>query len=406
VVNESIATFGVEALKAQAVAARGYALSNKDSTRFGRPFGLDDSTSSQVYRGRGSEHPNGNAAVDATEGLVATYAGTIISALYSSSMGGHTEDNEWIFNLPASQLPGTNAAPYLRGVYDGEGAAPDLSNESGIRAFWMARQDATFDSCPRVNNRFDRWNVDIDRATLKTRILVPGRGVLISGNTSGIVNGVSITRRTGASQRAAVVRISLTTGVVEVRGWDNVRRVVGASVASKPWVCSTPGSTIPASFVLNSPSVIEERFTDGVFTGIRSYGGGWGHNVGMSQFGANGRALAGQTFTQILKAYYTGVDIGAYPINVQLVPGSGPRELRQRFASPNGTGRLRILASGGMQGLAVHVNDACDLRFTDAELAAGPIDVDLAGCLLAGQNVVQFNPSGPRGQARVAVVID
>ena len=336
VVNESIASFSVAALEAQAVAARGYALSNKDSTRFGRPYGLDDSTASQVYRGKGSEHPNGNAAVAATEGLVAAYRGTIISALYSSSMGGHTEDNEWIFNQPPGQLPGTNALPYLRGVYDGEGAPPDLSTDAGIAAFWGARQSATYDSCPRVNNRFDRWVIDIDAATLHSRLLVPGRSVTVSGDTSGPVTGVQIVQRTGASARAAVVRITLTSGVVEVRGWDNVRRVVGTSVASKPWTCATPGTTIPASFVLNDPSVIEQQQSGGVFSGIRSYGGGWGHNVGMSQFGANGRGLAGQTFAQILKAYYSGVDIGSYPIDVQLAPGSGTGNCARR--SPAQTG--------------------------------------------------------------------
>ena len=406
VVNESIASFSVAALEAQAVAARGYALANKDSTRFGRPYGLDDSTASQVYRGKGSEHPNGNAAVAATEGLVATYAGTIISALYSSSMGGHTEDNEWIFNLPPSQLPGTNAAPYLRGVYDGEGAAPDLSTDAGIAAFWGERRPATFDSCPRVNNRFDRWSIDIDATTLRSRLLVPGRSVVVSGNTSGSVSGVQIVRRTGASARAAVVRISLTSGVVEVRGWDNVRRVVGTSVASKPWVCMTPGATIPASFVLNNPSVIEEQFSGGVFTGIRSSGGGWGHNVGMSQFGANGRGLAGQSFLEILKAYYTGIEVAAYPIDVRLVPGGGPRQLRQTFASPSGAGRLRIVASGDLKALSVHVNEACDLRFTDAQLVAGAIEMDVSSCLVAGPNVIQYNPVGQGGAARVEVIVD
>src|SRR5205814_5296906 len=116
VVNEGIASFHIEALKAQAAAARGYALANRNSTRFGRPFGIDDSTSSQVYRGRGSEHPNGNAAVEATTGLVATFDSKIISALYSSSMGGYTENNEWIFNAPSNVWPGTNVESYLRGI--------------------------------------------------------------------------------------------------------------------------------------------------------------------------------------------------------------------------------------------------------------------------------------------------
>jgi SpoIID/LytB domain protein len=408
VVNEGIATFHPDALKAQAVAARGYALANRNSTRFGRPFGIDDSTSSQVYRGRGSEHPNGNLATDATTSLVATYAGMIIQALYSSSMGGHTEDNEWIFNIPASQLPGTNAEPYLRGIYDGEGAAPDLSTEAGIAAFWSAQQPQTFDSCPRVNNRFARWQLQIPAATIKSRVTGANanRVVMLSGNTSGALTNVEITRRMAASQRAAIVTLTFTSGVGEVRGWDNVRRVVGTSAASQVQNCTTnPPSTLAANFVLNNPNVIEPQFSGTTFTGILAIGGGWGHNVGMSQFGAHGRGLAGQTFIQILKGYYTGVDIAAYPIDIALSPGAGPRQLKQTFSSPNGTGVLRIIPSGNLQGIVVHIGDACDLRFT-AEQLTSAFDTNISSCLVAGTNTIQYNPIGKSGSARVLVIVE
>ena len=411
VVNESIASFHVDALKAQAVAARGYALANKDSDRFGRPYGLDDSTASQVYRGKGSEHPSGNAAVLATEGLVGSYAGRIITAFYSSSMGGHTEDNEWIFNSPSTQWPGTNAEPYLRGIYDGEGPAPDLSTDVGIAAFWRSESNvapvgpaAVFDSCPRVNNRFARWIIEIPAATLKTRMV--GRSTIVSGDLSGTISGLEVLERMAASRRVGIVRVTLTSGVADVKGWDNVRRVFGTSLPSKPWACTTPGSTIAANFVLNNPSVIESQYASGMFSGIVSYGGGWGHNVGMSQFGAQGRALAGQSFVTILKAYYTGIDVGSYPIEIGLRPGSGARQLRQSFASPNASGTLRITPSGGMQGLTVHINDACDLRYTQERLAALVIETDVSSCLVAGTNVVQYNPSGTRGSATVLVIIE
>jgi SpoIID/LytB domain protein len=411
VVNESIASFHVDALKAQAVAARGYALANKDLDRFGRPYGIDDSTASQVYRGKGSEHPSGNAAVAGTEGLVGSYAGRIITAFYSSSMGGHTENNEWIFNSPSTQWPGTNAEPYLRGIYDGEGPAPDLTTEAGIAAFWKSESNvapvgpaAVFDSCPRVNNRFARWIIEIPAAALKTRMV--GRSTIVSGDLSGTITGLEVLERMAASRRVGIVRVTLTSGVADVKGWDNVRRVFGTSLPGKPWVCTTAGATIAANFVLNNPSVIESQYTSGVFSGIVSYGGGWGHNVGMSQFGAQGRALAGQSFVTILKAYYTGIDVGSYPIEIGLRPGGGARQLRQSFASPNAAGTLRITPSGGMQGLTVHINDACDLRYTEQQLAAPVIETDVSHCLVSGSNVVQYNPSGTRGSATVLVVIE
>jgi len=125
VVNESPAFFAVEALKAQATAARGYAVANIGAfQRQGYPFDLVDSPASQVYRGATSEQPAGNEAARGTRALVASYQGKIITAFYSSSMGGHTENVEWVFNEPNSTFPGTNAIPYLRGIYDGAGLPP------------------------------------------------------------------------------------------------------------------------------------------------------------------------------------------------------------------------------------------------------------------------------------------
>jgi len=228
----------------------------------------------------------------------------------------------------------------------------------------------------------------------------------VTGSTSGSVNGVQIVQRMPSSDRAAIVRISFTTGgVAEVRGWDNVRRVVGTSQAGKAWTCTAP-STIAASFVLNNPNVIREnRDVTGSFVGITSWGGGWGHNVGMSQFGSHGRGLAGQDVIQILNAYYTGIDVAAYPIDITLSAG-GARVLKQSFANITNTAVLRIRPSGGMQGLTVHVNDACDLRYTAADLAAPLIEADVSACLVPGRNVIQYNPAGTRGGASVLVAVE
>jgi stage II sporulation protein D len=95
----------IEALKAQAIAARTYALKNKGQFA-SAGFDLLPTIRSQVYRGLSSEHPLSSRAVDETRGLIATYDGEPINALYTSTCGGRTENSENIFN---------NAAPYLRG---------------------------------------------------------------------------------------------------------------------------------------------------------------------------------------------------------------------------------------------------------------------------------------------------
>jgi len=403
VTNESPASFHIEALKAQAVAARGYAVSNLGRfARQGFPFDLDDSTSSQVYRGVTSEHPRGDQAVGETRALVASYRGRIISALYSSSMGGHTENNEWIFNFPSNQFPGANPEPYLRGVYDGEGSAPDFGNETALTQFWKSAQPQTFDECQRVRNRFARWQIRIPASAIKSR-LTTGRYVLESGTVTGQVIAVEVVQRMAASGRVGVARIRLTTGSVLVRGWDNLRRVLGTTATS---TIDCRGTTIAANFVLNNPSAIEPYFNaDGTFGGVTAYGGGWGHNVGLSQFGAHGRGLSGQNFIQILKGYYSGVDVGSYPIDIGREPGAGPPTLRQEFVAPTGKGTLEIRPEG-LKGLRVHINGTYDLSFTNGDLAGSVVRLDITPYLQPGANLIQYNPVGRDGSATILVVVE
>jgi len=94
----------IEALKAQAIAARTYALKNRGQF-LSQGFDILPTTRSQVYRGLTSENPLSTRAVDETRGTVATYNGEPINALYTSTCGGRTEDSEKIFN---------DAVPYLR----------------------------------------------------------------------------------------------------------------------------------------------------------------------------------------------------------------------------------------------------------------------------------------------------
>jgi SpoIID/LytB domain protein len=401
VANESIASFGIEALKAQAVAARGYAIANINRFRANFPYGIDDSTQSQVYRGVVSEHPRAVLASNQTRGLVASYNGQIIGALYSSSMGGHTENNEWIFNSPSNQWPGTNVSPYLRGIYDGNAVpAPDTTTDSGISAFWAASPvPGNFDDCTRVANRFTRWKLTFSAAEIRARI---------PAAVAGTVTDVAVTQRM-PSGRAAQVRITLTTAtggtnVFDIRGWDPLRQFFRAPTGrTTPSVCG--GSAIASSFVLNNPSVINvARNADGSIREVVVWGGGWGHNVGMSQYGAAGRALAGQSFLEILTAYYTGVDIGSYPIDIGREPGSGAPTLRQEFFVPGTTGTLYV-REATMRKLRIHVNGTYDIALDEEHLADGEETVDLSGYLTPGLNVVQYNPVG-HGQATVTVAVE
>ena len=99
-------------MKAQAVAGRTLALeaSSPTSAKYaGEGYALRATTDSQVYLGVQGEDPAGDAAVDATRGVIMTFGGQPIFAAYHSNSGGHTEDSENVWGT---------VYPYLRGVPD------------------------------------------------------------------------------------------------------------------------------------------------------------------------------------------------------------------------------------------------------------------------------------------------
>lgn len=124
----------IEALKAQAVAARTYALRNLGQFK-DRGYDICATPACQVYRGFGTEHPLTDRAVAETEGIAAEYKGELINALYTSTCGGHTEDGANMF--------ATQTQAYLRGVaclaerdrlavIRSNGAIADLGPDPGI----------------------------------------------------------------------------------------------------------------------------------------------------------------------------------------------------------------------------------------------------------------------------------
>jgi hypothetical protein len=157
--------------------------------------------------------------------------------------------------------------------------------------------------------------------------------------------------------------------------------------------------------VMNNPSIVEPYMAGSALDGVIVHGGGWGHNVGLSQYGAHGRGRAGQSFLEILKAYYAGVDVGSYPIEIGRAPGGGPPTLRQQFRAPAARGTL-VIRPHGLRGLRVHINDMYDLSLGEADLANGVVSVDVSAYLSAGLNGIQYNPVAADGWATATVIVE
>lgn len=115
--NEAIPSWPTEALAAQAVVARSYALATRLN---GDGWDMYDDTRSQAYKGFDSELDSTTAAVKATKGKVVTYKGQVATTYFFSASGGHTASNEDVW--------GGNPVPYLRGVRDeGDSISPHHS---------------------------------------------------------------------------------------------------------------------------------------------------------------------------------------------------------------------------------------------------------------------------------------
>ncbi|MCL5108264.1 MAG: SpoIID/LytB domain-containing protein [Chloroflexi bacterium] len=296
--------YPLEALKAQAVAARCYAASRWD----GAAVSLCDSTSCQIYYGYPKEWDSTRQAVNDTRGVVATYAGSVISAMYSSTCGGHTEDNANVYT--GSQVP------YLHGVrcYD-DGSYPDLSDGNLATVFWKATatQVPSFcDGSRTAANSNYRWTVTWTRAQLEALI----RAYLPTANPSppfdpnqfGTLQELRVMAR-GVSGKIKTLRFVNTAGSCwEINGDYNVRKVLRNDV----------GATVQRS----SNMILEHNPTTGLLVSVTAYAGGYGHGVGMCQRGAEGMAARGLGYADILRHYYTGIDL-TLPAPTPLSPANG-----------------------------------------------------------------------------------
>ncbi len=251
------------AVEAQALVSRTYALANRGKFASGG-FDVRASVADQVYGGVGAETAEGRAAVRATAGQVITYRGQLITTFFHSTCGGVTAD---VTDAFYSARP----VPYLRHVSD--------RRPSG---------GAYCDRSPRF-----RWSVEWD-GTLLLDILrrtVPAT-LGVEAEQVDEVRDVRV-RRVGPSGRVAEIRVDVGRGEIPVFGPD-VRAVFETSDGR----------------VLGSTAFLfEAERRDGVVRRLVAHGTGWGHGVGLCQWGAVGRARAGQDAATIVTTYFPGTTI-------------------------------------------------------------------------------------------------
>lgn len=266
------------AVEAQAVAARSYSYIHMAEAG-SRGFDMYASVQDQAYGGADAEKPMTDAAVAATRGMVLRYGGRIINTPYSSTCGGSTAAVQEVWWRQQDQ-------PYLRPVSD-KIPGTDSSYYCGISGRF--RWTATFEG-EQLQSTLEKYLGSVTPA-VEPPVAANSRAPRLS---LGRVTGFRVDGRT-PSDRVASVSIQTARGNYVIRGND-VRFVLRT----------------PTGSLLNSTYFTAESTSDasGAIARLVLRGGGYGHGIGMCQFGAIGRARAGQDYKTILTAYYQGTTVG------------------------------------------------------------------------------------------------
>ena len=302
------------ALQAQAVAARTYALRQRGKAG---DFDVKATVSSQVYRGVESETPSTIEAVESTRSLVLVHAGRLINAVFHSSSGGATEPSGEVWR---------NQLPYLVSVADHDQHSPvhrwnkrfdddalrDLFRETGgVKRLQVLKTSST----GRVRTarvQGPRGSLVLTGRELRKRLGLKSTMVqfeLINGSTdSSTASAIATAQRAPqATSQAAPPLIGL---------WQD--SASGPDTTSSNTASSSSGRLAsllpPPPLPLLNPSAFNQPRPDlkvGEIV-LEARGQGFGHGVGMSQWGAHGLALQGADFREILLHYYRGAEIRPY----------------------------------------------------------------------------------------------
>lgn len=314
-------SWNVEALKAQAVAARTYAIRNWNKFS-SQNFNVCNTVNSQVYHGFSASYETTNVlnAINGTKGEIIVANGIAIDAVYHSHSGGHTENSENVWGGTLS---------YLRGKPDPfstrSGSALDSWRYNtvitGVDAFGRQGFKDKLVSANHIPSNFVISDVTLTkmssngtstRVTSMTIHATDGRKVTL--NNTQIWNllyptSTSIPTSERFWSRMFDVELDAVYSLIETNGQSH-----SVSNINSQRVLNTNGTVTDLQgssnlYVLDSDGKVTQ--VSAVPTRVNFKGSGWGHGVGMSQWGAKRMGDEGYKYDEILKYYYTGVTIRA-----------------------------------------------------------------------------------------------
>ena len=263
------------ALDAQAISARGELFAQLGVRNLADPYQICATQQCQVYSGIIKETPATNRAVKRTRGKMLFGDGDhLVDSVYHACSGGHTEHNEHVWS------GGEN--PALRGKVDGPTTTPapwppgEVPTERQLAAFLEAPPQGLYVGGHPLGKKVFRWSVELTRSQVNSMVQKKYPAV-------GAVRSIKVLSR-GVSGRVTRLGVTGSRAEVVVERELPVRRLFG-NLRSGMFIVTVTRS------------------------GWLFSGGGYGHGVGMSQYGAMGMAERKKTAPQILSHYYSGARV-------------------------------------------------------------------------------------------------
>lgn len=297
--REMSPSWHIEALKAQAVCARNFAYLRLN---YHGTYGFDvcRTTCCQAYSGIPSDAGNVTDAVSSTCGELMFSGGEPIQAVYSSSMGAKTESVENVWGTPF---------PYLVSVDN-----PYEDTENIYNGKWSKTLTAA-----RATEIMKSKGYDVGTVTDISALKYTPAGSVLRLRVSG-TGGEKVFEREACrsifseatySQKYTVTRGGTTSypSVCVTDGTADAQKAInGVSVLSANGIAALSGGAVTATDG-NTSKTYSATLSGGDANSFVFSGEGWGHGVGMSQYGAKGMAEAGFSYKDILTHFYTGVTL-------------------------------------------------------------------------------------------------
>ncbi len=372
--NEMPVHFGLEALKAQSVAARNYVLSPR--TKSSPNYDVVDSVASQVYYGANSEKTLSNQAVEETEGIVAIYNWDLILAQYSSTAGGYTESYANAFSDPKTKEFPSDDKPYLQARPDIIGQSP-LNTEEAASQYYKSKPDAYDIRSPYF--RWEReWSADELKKALEVTLAAQSstgfvKPVFKKGDKLDDIQEIKVLRR-GDSGKIIEMEIVTRSQTFKVFKELVVRRLM-----------TKDGKALPSANVVFENT----RDENGNLISVHAWGGGFGHGVGLSQYGAGFMGSEMHIpYDKILQHYYTGITLSTKPVIISA--DNSQQSVTQHFYAKNKYAKIIVDNKFMVSKLIANINGKEFIFELEPNILKRNAEIDISKYITKGKNTVIF----------------